>query len=544
MWSSKLAQLGQSHLLAEGVDQDAVFRQLDRVELNYPGGVAKYLENARALLKSAANSENPYDGFVPSMPPCITIDTDAKPEELLELDKEGRSLIGKCGFVLVAGGLGERLGYPDIKVKLFTQVTEEMTYIEYYCRSIVRCQQVAASLDSKTLSDVRLPFFIMTSGDTHDRTVAFMEENKYFGLDPSQVYIRQQEKVPALENSDAKIAFSSGNSTIETKPHGHGDVHLLLYTNNLLKEFKEKYGTEWLFFFQDTNCLSFRVLHPMLAISKQQNFAMNSLTIPRLPCEAMGAICKLTKETGDASMVLNVEYNQLDALLKASGEEGDVAYGSSGMSKYPGNCNILLFNLDKYAAVLDRSHGHVPEFVNPKYTDNTKTSFKSPTRVESMMQEIPRLFNKSEIHGCTIAPRWLCFSTVKNNCEDAAKRVTPECAFSAEQDLYSHSRQVLEMCLGKQNVNYEAPIPTTYNGVTYPAECRVWISPESCVSITDVKEALESKKISQVQLNHNSCFKITPSSKCETVPMPAPVPISENDTNVADNYKVRGYKMV
>ena len=28
----------------------------------------------------------------------------------------------------------------------------------------------------------------------------------------------------------------------------------------------------------------------------------------------------------------------------------------------------------------------MPEFVNPKYTDGTKTAFKSPTRLECMMQ--------------------------------------------------------------------------------------------------------------------------------------------------------------
>jgi len=28
----------------------------------------------------------------------------------------------------------------------------------------------------------------------------------------------------------------------------------------------------------------------------------------------------------------------------------------------------------------------MPEFVNPKYTDGTRTKFKSPTRLECMMQ--------------------------------------------------------------------------------------------------------------------------------------------------------------
>ena len=34
---------------------------------------------------------------------------------------------------------------------------------------------------------VKLPFAIMTSGDTHDATVALLAANGHFGLDPSQV---------------------------------------------------------------------------------------------------------------------------------------------------------------------------------------------------------------------------------------------------------------------------------------------------------------------------------------------------------------------
>lgn len=39
----------------------------------------------------------------------------------------------------------------------------------------------------------------------------------------------KQEKVPAMKNNDAHFAQTSGKLLIETKPHGHGDVHCLLY---------------------------------------------------------------------------------------------------------------------------------------------------------------------------------------------------------------------------------------------------------------------------------------------------------------------------
>lgn len=62
-----------------------------------------------------------------------------------------------------------------------------------------------------------------------------------------------------------------------------------------------------------------------------------------------------------------------------------------GFSKYPGNINCLLFSLPEYVAVLKETKGLIAEFINPKYTDATKTSFKSASRLECMMQDYPKL---------------------------------------------------------------------------------------------------------------------------------------------------------
>lgn len=52
------------------------------------------------------------------------------------------------------------------------------------------------------------------------------------------------------------------------------------------------------------------------------------------------------------SMVINVEYNQLDPLLRASGyPDGDVN-NETGFSPFPGNINQVIFCQIKYAAFL------------------------------------------------------------------------------------------------------------------------------------------------------------------------------------------------
>ena len=55
-----------------------------------------------------------------------------------------------------------------------------------------------------------------------------------------------------------------------------------------------------------------------------------------------------------------------------------------------GNINQLIIKLDSYAATLDRTQGRIVEFVNPKYADDSRTAFKSSTRLECMMQDFPR----------------------------------------------------------------------------------------------------------------------------------------------------------
>ncbi len=61
-------------------------------------------------------------------------------------------------------------------------------------------------------------------------------------------------------------------------------------------------------------------------------------------------------------------YNQLGPLLVAVNGQGDVADPDApgGFSAYPGNINVLSFDLARYVDVLKTSGGVVPEFVNPK----------------------------------------------------------------------------------------------------------------------------------------------------------------------------------
>jgi len=166
---------------------------------------------------------------------------------------------------------------------------------------------------------------------------------------------------------------------------------------------------------------------------------------------------------------INVEYNQLDPMLRANGfDDGDVNDEETGFSPFPGNINQLLFELKSYSAALDRTKGLMPEFVNPKYKDEAKMVFKKPTRLECMMQDFPTVLSGDEAKkvGFTSISSDLCFSPVKNATSDGValqeKGTAPGTAASGEADQLAAPRKILR----SMGCRVEDAPEETYCGIT------------------------------------------------------------------------------
>ena len=225
-------------------------------------------------------------------------------ESLCYEDKEGRCTmpfseaeqlgLEACAgavFVLVAGGLGERLGYSGIKLSLETNVCTGKSYLEFYIRYI-RAMQYLSRLKTGR-DDIRIPLVIMTSGDTDAMTRKLLEENNNFGMESNLLTIVTQDKVAALKDGSAGLALDDNDRwSVQTKPHGHGDVHHLLYREGLVDRW-EREGKSHVVFLQDTNALVINSVVPTLGVSARKGFHMNSICIPRLAGEAAGAITRL-----------------------------------------------------------------------------------------------------------------------------------------------------------------------------------------------------------------------------------------------------------
>ena len=476
--------------------------QFNYLEKATPGGIKDYIKRAKILLEESKNNINPFKDYTPEVP--LGFDIKVGSDQFYELDKLGFEQIENTVFVLVAGGLGERLGYPDIKIGIETDLITKRKFIEIYIEYI-KAFENRIKKNKKKDENWFIPLCIMTSDDTHNKTLELLNKNKNFGLKENQISIVKQEKCPAILDNECHLALIKDKLILETKPHGHGDIHYLLYKSEKVK-YWIKEGKKYLVLFQDTNILSFNCIPSSIGTSIKLNLDINSICVPRKPKDAIGAICKLVKKDG-TSITNNVEYNQLDSLLKEKyNKEGDVP-NKDGISDFPGNINIIIFKLDTYIKALEETKGLIPEFVNPKYTDETRTKFKSPTRLECLMQDLPKLLKNGENVGFTSFERWFCFSACKNNLKDACNKLkknqSPESAFSIEQDIFIYNKKILEI-IGKLEIDQ-----TEKENELNIEECKIKfgpkiiIYPEFAPTVTELRDKLLKMK-KKIKMTNNS----------------------------------------
>ena len=490
--AQRLIDLGQDHLFAAwpapGTQDDekaAFIAQLETLDANYPGGLEGYIVSAKKLLGQSQRGENPLGGWRPSVPK-EGFDLDPGTAEYAEAEERGLLESGHMGFVVPAGGLGERLGFSGVKFALPVDTSSDTTVLQVYVGYILSVQRLAEEREGRK---VRLPLAIMVSADTEAGIRELLAKNAHYGLEESQVTYLKQEKVAALKDSDARLALAD-RFTVATKPHGHGDVHFLLHSTGTVRKWQAE-GLRWIMFFQDTNTNYFSTFLASLGVSAKNDLAVNIIACPRKAKEAIGCVTQLQHDDG-RRMVASVEYNQIEPLLIASGfAEGD-ANEADGFSRFPGNINELIFHLPSYMATLETSGGAIDEFINPKYADATRTAFKSPTRLECMMQDYVKTVNEGQTVGWTRYPLEYGYFPCKNDIVTgaglSAKGVPPATAASAEMAVYNMHATSLR----RLGAAVAPPLPKSYRGVEVPVGPSVVLLPSFAPCLTALAAKLPS----------------------------------------------------
>ena len=224
----------------------------------------------------------------------------------------------KVGAVLLAGGMGTRLGTDEPKGVYNIGLTKELYIFECLIRNMQKVVEQVGEF---------IPLFVMTSDKNHDRTVSFFDEHDYFGYDKSVVWFFKQEMAPAV-GYDGKV-FLESKDKISTSPNGNGGWFVSLDRNGLLDKIHE-IGIEWLNIFAVDNVLQ-KIADPIFVGAVLENRVEVGAKVVRKasPDEKVGVMCL---EDGRPSIV---EYYELsDEMRKERNEKGEYAYNFGVILNY------------------------------------------------------------------------------------------------------------------------------------------------------------------------------------------------------------------
>ena len=225
---------------------------------------------------------------------------------------------GKIGAVLLAGGMGTRLGFDFPKGMYSIGITKEVYIFERIIRNLLDVVEEIGSW-------IRL--FIMTSEKNNSITQDFLKKKNYFGYDPNYITFFVQEMAPSTDYH-GKI-YMEETWKMSTSPNGNGGWFSSMERCKVLELIKKE-GIEWLNVFAVDNVLQ-RIADPVfIGATIAQHCTVGAKVVRKAaPDERVGVICL---EDGKPSIV---EYYELTPeLMAATDENGEPAYNFGVILNY------------------------------------------------------------------------------------------------------------------------------------------------------------------------------------------------------------------
>ncbi|MBO5474267.1 MAG: UTP--glucose-1-phosphate uridylyltransferase [Lachnospiraceae bacterium] len=225
---------------------------------------------------------------------------------------------GKVGAVLLAGGMGTRLGSDAPKGVYNIGLTKEVFIFQRLVENLLEVVRQAQTW---------IPLCVMTSDKNHDMTVAFFEEKDYFGYKPEYVTFFMQDMAPASDYQGR--VYLEAKDKISTSPNGNGGWFLSMMKSGVADRMKEA-GVEWLNVFAVDNVLQ-RIADPcFVGATISTGSAVGAKVVKKnAPDEKVGAMCL---EDGRPSIVEYYEMTQ--ELMDAKDEQGEPAYNFGVILNY------------------------------------------------------------------------------------------------------------------------------------------------------------------------------------------------------------------
>lgn len=304
----KLNMCGQQHVLQyfDDLNESEKKELLDQIELT-----------DFSVIEQGKSGEASKKGVIS---PLVSMELDEIKENKERFTKIGTKAIqeGKVAAVLLAGGMGTRLGSDDPKGVYNIGKTKDVYIFQRIVENLMGVVKLAQT-------DIYL--FVMTSDKNHAKTVSFFEEHKYFGYKEEYVKFFMQEMAPATDY-DGKVYMES-KSKISNSPNGNGGWFSSMKKWGILDIIHNE-GIQYLNVFAVDNVLQ-RIADPSFvgAVIERQVEAGAKVVKKAAPDEKVGVMCL---EDGRPSVI---EYYELtDELMNTLNEKGERVYNFGAILNY------------------------------------------------------------------------------------------------------------------------------------------------------------------------------------------------------------------
>jgi len=217
---------------------------------------------------------------------------------------------GKVGAVLLAGGMGTRLGSDDPKGMYNIGITRDVYIFQRLIENLMNVVREAGAW---------VPLYVMTSDKNHEATTSFLKKHGYFGYNSEYITFFMQEMAPACDR-EGKV-YMEEKWKISTSPNGNGGWYSSMHKWGIADKAISD-GVEWLNVFAGDNVLQ-RIADPCFVGAVIANNCAAGAKVVRkcAPDEKVGVMCL---EDGRPSIV--EYYEMTEELMNAKDENGDPAY--------------------------------------------------------------------------------------------------------------------------------------------------------------------------------------------------------------------------
>lgn len=225
---------------------------------------------------------------------------------------------GKVGAVLLAGGMGTRLGSDDPKGMYNIGETKDVYIFQRLIENL---------MDIVKQSGTWIHLFIMTSEKNNDATIKFFTEHDYFGYKKEYIAFFKQEMAPAVDYN--RKIYMESKFRMSTSPNGNGGWFSSMIAGGITDIIKAA-GIEWINVFSVDNVLQ-KIADPyFIGATIAGGYSSGSKVVRKVaPDEKVGVMCL---EDGRPSIV---EYFELtDELMSAKDSKGGPAYNFGVILNY------------------------------------------------------------------------------------------------------------------------------------------------------------------------------------------------------------------